>query len=574
MESTASNGQLTSMVQAMERIPGLRQGLLLLAIAASVALGVVAALWSINPMYTPIAAVTDPAAASTALKAAGIKVMDRGEQVLVEAGRMAEAESLLGEQGLIPAPSGCGSMLEQKSGLGVVTMETERLQHRCMLQAELAQLISEMRPVRSARVVIGSGKQTVFVRDRMPTTASVFVELYPGAGSDESLVSAIVNTVSNGVPGLAPSNINVTDQHGRPLNTMTDPSMALSMQQMRIQQRIEMEKERKIQQQLNQYIGMGNYTATVTADVDFTMTEETSRSLSDPKVIGRSETVTERTGSVSQPLGIPGAISNAPPGPGAAAAPADPAPAAANADGEGEQTETQVPAPMPMDRTEKRMENLATGETIRRVENPAPRITRLAIAIALNDALMKPATPPAEGATSDAGAAAEAAEADDQAMAGAATAGVGALREEDVAKIEALIRNAVGFDAARGDTISIATMPFRQPRMAPLPSSPWWQNTFLMDLTKQALGALFVLVLFFTTVRPMIARLLADPQPALPGNAYAQAALTADENDGEAERARQRAIDHQDKLDTARQLAAQDPTRVANMLSGWVTKGT
>lgn len=78
MESTASNGQLTSMVQAMERIPGLRQGLLLLAIAASVALGVVAALWSINPMYTPITSVTDPAAASAALKGAGIKVMDRG----------------------------------------------------------------------------------------------------------------------------------------------------------------------------------------------------------------------------------------------------------------------------------------------------------------------------------------------------------------------------------------------------------------------------------------------------------------------------------------------------------------
>jgi flagellar M-ring protein FliF len=548
METTAATGQLTSMKQAMDRIPGLRQGLLLLAIAGSVALGVVAALWSINPVYTPLAqTVSDPAAAAVVLKNAGIKVSDRGDRLLVESGRAGEAQSLLRDQNLIATSPGCESVLEQPSGMGVVTMERERIQHRCMLQAELAQLITEMRPVRSARVVIGSGKEQVFLRDRTPTKASVFVELFPGVSADEALVAAIVNTVSNGVPGLAPANITVNDQHGRVLTSMSDPGMSLTMQQMKIQQRMEMEKERKIQQQLDRYVGMGNYTATVTADVDFTTTEETSRTLSEPQLIGQSVTVTERSGGGANAEGIPGAISNSPP-------------AAPPAEGAGTGG-SDAAAPPSINRSEKRTENLATGETYRRVEKPAPRITRLAIAVALNDALLAPPEAPAPEGDGDGEAATDT----------AATNRI-ALEEADLATIEQLIRSAVGFDEARGDTISIAAMPFRSTELAPPPPPPWWENTFLVDIARQALGALFVLVLFFTTVRPMISRLLAPTTPALPDSeAYARAALTADADDEE-DRERQQAIEQQDKITAARQLASQDPDRVARLLHEWMAE--
>lgn len=149
------------------------------------------------------------------------------------------------------------------------------------------------------------------------------------------------------------------------------------------------------------------------------------------------------------------------------------------------------------------------------------------------------------------------------------------LSDAELAKVEALVREAVGFDAQRGDSVSVQNAPFIQSEIAEPEAVPLWQRPALRDLARQAGGAVLVLALILFVLRPTLRNLLATPlrpaaQPALPAGDET-ARLPADDRLAlSADPAALPALAYENKLQSARNAVAQDPKRVAQVVKNWV----
>jgi flagellar M-ring protein FliF len=181
-------------------------------------------------------------------------------------------------------------------------------------EVEIARSISAMSDVIGARVHLALPEKSVFVRDRMDPTASVFVQLGQGRSLDELQVEAILNLVSASVAGLSRDDVTVIDQNGRLLsNSPDDPASILSDTQLQYRMRLENIYRSRIESILTPLVGLGNATAQVNIEIDFTRTEITEETV-DPK---RNALVSEQNAldltTKKEARGIPGALSNDPP---------------------------------------------------------------------------------------------------------------------------------------------------------------------------------------------------------------------------------------------------------------------
>lgn len=562
MASTSESLQLPQVVQSIDRVPGLRQALMLLALAASVALGVTVVLWMQRPLQSALPPMENMSQAHDMLRAAGIKVNDRGDRLTVPVGDFERAERLLVEGGYVSTDArNCDEMI----GRGAIgrSLSEEHAALVCRREVEIARTITRLRPVQHASVHISDPDDGPFIGADDAPKASVEIALMPNSQADRELVQAIMHLVANAVPRLTSDNVTVVDSNGNHLSAMFGNSdMALSTEQLRHQRSFEMQKEDQIRRILGRTLGPEHYTVTVSAEMDFTSLQRTERRPTNAVVIGTSEQITEQSGAVTPPGGIPGSLTNTP-------VPTDPQ------DGEDQQGQGAQDAEEgeggARNVSRRVTTNSEIGEAYEVFKSPSGRLERLTIAIMLDELAPRPGT-----ATADAGgsaAAAGGAQQQQQQADGQDAGDSPRFRPEDLVKLEALIRDAVGFDAERGDRISIESMAFQHQRYEEIPPTPWWQQTLVMDLARQGLGALFVVVLFFTTVRPMISRLLATPPVSLttPAGAYAQAALGGP-GAAEGDKGGDRDGDYQQRVASARTLASEDPDRVAQIMRDWVNK--
>src|ERR1019366_6594599 len=156
--------------------------------------------------------------------------------------------------------------------------------------------------------------------------------LYPGRHLEPGQVTAIVHLVASSVPELGPSDVTLVDQAGSLLNS-PDERAAAATRQLEYTRKLEETYQRRIIELLEPIVGPGRVRATVTADLDFTQTEETHENYDPQKTAVRSEqTSSDMRKAADGAEGIPGALSNQPPGtsgapvlPGAAATPGSPA---------------------------------------------------------------------------------------------------------------------------------------------------------------------------------------------------------------------------------------------------------
>lgn len=529
---------------------GFKPVMLLVGLAAAVAAGVGLVLWSQGPTYGLLysnLADEDAAAITQSLSAAGIKYrMENGTGAIsVPAEKINEARLLLAGQGVMQ--TGGFANLTKDGGLGVSQfMETARYQHA--IEQELARTISSLQQVAAARVHIAVPRSTTFVRERSPGSASVFLQLKAGRRLSSEQVTAIVNLVASSLPDIDASQVTVVDQQGRLLSSPQGrDEFAARDQQIEFTRQFEESYSQRVEALIAPLVGAGRVRAEVSAQFDMSAVEEAREQFKPDSQVVRSEQVAEdRRGENGGASGVPGSLSNQPQG-RAANAPAGGGGAANAQNGSTNSTR-----------------NYEIDRTIAYTRQPAGRLQRISVAVLVDNVQVTGK----DGKTSEV-----------------------PLTPDQINRITTLVKDAVGFNTERGDSVNVINSPWRgDPRVAAgqLESLPIWERAWARDAAKMLIGLIALLALVFAVLRPLakqFAGTLAAVTPvrdfeplALPGGdggmaavseAMARAAGAASVANSAAASAAARTA-YEDQIAHARALVGEDPARVALVVKKWV----
>jgi flagellar M-ring protein FliF len=543
---------------------GLRPLLLLVGVAAAVAAGLSIALWWRGPSYSLLYAnlgAEDQAQIAQALDAAQIpyRLQPGSNAIEVATDRMTDARLKLAGQGL-PESGGGFAALDKDPGFGVSQfVENARYQHA--LETELARTIASLRPVEAARVHLAVPRQSAFVREHHGASASVFVQLKAGRRLAQEQVQAIINLVASSIPELEPAQVTVVDQQGRLLSTPDGhDEFSLREQQFDMAHRLEDDYRQRVESLLAPLVGAGRVRAQVVAQMDMSVTEEAREQYRPDSQIVRSEQTSEqstRDGAGSQ--GVPGALSNQPPPAGVATAPpatsaaapaqanaangARPAAAAgANAAASAAGAAGAVSAPSADSSSKETTRNYEIDRTLAYTRQPAGKLKRLTVAVLIDDAhtLDKDGKPHTV-----------------------------ALTAEQLDHVTQLVKDAVGFDDKRGDVVNVVNSSFTEEPAAPeggdLEKPALWEKPWFFEGLKIVLGAVMLIVLVLTVLRPLVRSLLSSARMPRIAAAEEESPVLAGPAPTQAQ-----ALAHEQQLAQARTLVSQDPKRVAQVVRDWV----
>lgn len=474
------------------------------------------------------------------------KHADGGGAILIPADRVHDVRLRLATQGL-PKGSVTGFELMETSRFGVTQFQ-ERLNFQRGLEGELTRSIQALASVQGARVHLALPNQNGFFREQQKPSASVLVSLHPGRVLDRAQLAGIVHLVASSVPELAPSAVSVLDDTGKLLSQTPDGGNGegVDAQQLLYVQQIEQQYARRIMDILEPVVGRNNVKAQVSAEVDFSQTESTSEQYRpnqtpDATTI-RSQQVVESSGNANRTAtGVPGAVANQPPG--AAAAPingANPAPAAA-----GQQQGTEEAT-----RKRESITNYEVDKTVRVTRGSNWAIKRLSAAVVVNH---------------------QSAEERGKVV-------TKALSPEQVEQMTALVRETIGYNRERGDSVNLMNALFQVEKTTQT-DVPLWKQAEVIDLARSfawPLGALLLAALI----------ILGLVRPALKSMGGARGKNNGGANQLDAVEAEQPArpalpppakvneppeiTPEQIRMEEARALAKANPVAVANILKSWV----
>lgn len=416
---------------------------------------------------------TDKQAAVEALKAGDFKPkLDTGSgQIMVPEGRYHEARIFLAGQGIPKEAQPIGmESLKEKSSM-TTSQFMEQVQYNTAIEQELSRSIMQISTIKAARVHLALPKQSVFVRERATPKASVVVTPHSGRGVSTPQVKAIVHLVSSSVPYLTPENVSVVDDQGN-LLTMDNPvdaAMGLTVAQMSHKQRTEETYKNRVVDLLSPVVGEAAVQAQVNLTMDYTHVETTTEDFDDKDkgVKPRSEALTTERKFKLDPEGIPGAMTNSPP---------------PDADlTKNTNTDEQKPATNEIVTT-RSTRNFEMDRQVRHVKNSPGSISRVTVAVVVAE---RPAPPPADGKPLAPGAATTI-----------------PYTQQELDRMLNLVRSAVGYNAERGDVVTVA--PARFETLAPEPPKPWYADTDIQNVIKIAIAAFVITVFLLAVVRPMV----------------------------------------------------------------------
>lgn len=520
------------------------RGLLVLGAAALAAIVAAAWLWSASPTYRVLftnLSDRDGGAVIAQLSQMNIPYRNAdGGTVLVPADKVHEARLKLASQGL-PKGSVVGFEIMESQKLGITQFQ-EQVNYQRALEGELARSIGTLAPVSGSRVHLALPKQSGFLRDKQPPTASVLLQLHPGKTLDRAQVAGIVHLVSSSVPELSPKSVSVVDQHGNLLASERQGTAGLDAAQLDYVARIEADTIKRIEDILEPIMGRGNVRAQVTADVDFTQVENMAESYApnqgpEAKSTVRSQSLSDS----SQPGpavtgGVPGALSNQPPTPATAqinAAPGAPGGAQAAASTANNNTRRDS------------ITNYELDKTVRHTKSASGQIKRLTAAVVVNHRM----------------------KAGENGAAATATP----LSEDDLKNVNALVREAMGFNQQRGDSLNVVNSVFSTVDLGTPEALPAWKQPEMVALGKQIgqamLFLMLTLIVVFGVVRPALKAIATVPRPVAPPPAP-EAMAAASAAPGALPQLEVSAPNP--ALENLRNIAKNDPATVANVVKAWV----
>lgn len=531
------------------RLTLLRQVGLMIGLAASVALGVAVVLWAQEPNYQPVLgdlSSYNPEDVTAILDSNGIEYrMDpRTGALLVPSDQVYNARLKLAAEGVTDRKAIGYELLDQERGLGT-SQFMETISYRRGLEGELARTISSMRGVRNARVHLAIPERSVFIRDTREPSASVFLEVFAGRRLEEEQIAAIVNLVAGSVPMMNRDNVTVVDQNGNLLTGHDNDAEAdLIREQYEYTAKVEDRLTRRVASIIAPIVGEGRFRAEVTADLDFSALEQAEELFNPEQQAVRSEReLTEQRTAGTGPIGIPGALSNQPP-----ANPTVPE----QVTGTGQDGEENTAPPVNVRQEATR--NYEVDRTISYRRQELGRIKRLTVALAVDD--MKVVDPETGEVTYQ------------------------PWPEQELQRLSMLVRDAVGYSAARGDSVTVMNTSFAPQEAIEFEPPAFWEQPWFWDLMKQVLAGLVILVLVLGLLRPTLKTLSGETRES-----------SKDEQDGsydalpesEGSDALREALSSQSELllpdagdsydrqlSALKGLIAEDPARVAQVMRQWV----
>ncbi len=554
----AENNSASPLARSLGQLSGQQKMGLIMAVAALIAVAVGMWLWGSTPDYRVLysnLSDRDGGAIIDSLQQMNVpyKFAEGGGALLVPANQVHEMRLRLASQGL-PKGGTVGFELMENQKFGTSEF-LEQVNYKRALEGELARSVQTLASVQSARIHLAIPKPTVFVKDQQSPSASVVLALYPGRTLDAGQVNAVVHLISSSVPNMPAKNVTVVDQSGTLLSAPSESGngVLLDASQLKYVHQVEQDFSKRIEDMVAPLVGAKNVRAQVTADIDFTQAEQTAETYKPNQPPNQAAVLSQQTLETSSPAGaqqatgIPGALTNQPPVPATAPlttpptaappaaaknAPAAPAPTAATTLQETLSTRKESTTNFQVDRT------------ISHTKLPVGAIRRLSVAVVLNnrtitDSAGKISTRP--------------------------------LSDGEKTQITTLVKDSVGFDEKRGDTLSLLNSPFDEQKEI-LAEVPLWKQPETLSMVREGLKyaaiAGVTLFLLLGVIRPAFrnltrvlatvpaARAARNEGPAMNGEDMAQAPYAA--------------ASYESNLGTAKQLAQQDPKIVASVVKEWV----
>ena len=535
---------------------------LILGVAVSIAIMAVIWLWSQKPDYRVLFSNfsdKDGGAIVAALEQMNVpyKFSDGGTAILVPSDQVNDLRLKLAAQDL-PKGGNVGFEVMENQKLGT-SQFLEQVNYQRALEGELASTIESISAVQAARVHLALPKASVFIRDQQKPTASVLINLQPGRALDPAQVTAIVHLLASSVPSLTPDNVTIVDQNGDLLSGDSKPNQdGLDPAQLKYIQTLQQEIASRIEAIISPIVGTNNVHATVTADVDFSHNEqaaETYKPNPTPDTSSvRSRQTDETTDMGTTASGIPGALSNQPPAPATAPINAPPTTApVAGAPGTTPPT-PPAPSPAPVIPSHKSADiRYELSKTLRYTQEAIGGIRRLSVAVVVNDKSVVDKKGKAHQVP---------------------------LSATEKAQINDLTKEAMGFDASRGDTLNVVNSAFVTTEEPLPPAIPWWKQPGTIEMAKTAgrylLALIGLLIVYRKLLKPLLEKL---NQPSGTRESMEHGTRHNMHEPGEdstvelsAEAEAQAAAEHAylNELENVRQMARDNPKIVANVVKTWI----
>jgi len=475
-----ASGPLASIQQLMQQ-PSIKKAMPLILMGLAVLLfGIIYILINM-PSYRPLMVNMSEAEQQTAMEALRTSefkpVLDPATgQITVPANKYHEARIFLASKG-IPKTGHMGmDSLKDQSAM-TTSQFMEQVRYTSAMEQELARTIMQIDSIQQARVHLAMPKQSVFVRDRTPPKASVIITPHAGRSVSQNQVQALVHLVASSVPLMTPENVAVVDNQGKLITeSSTAATLGLTSAQSTHKQKMEDLYRLRVTQILAPIVGDNNVRSQVNMSLDFTQTEVTTEDFDTrekgPKT--RSEALSEDKNSAMEAAGIPGTLSNTPP-PAPSATTNSAAATPAGSGGGASNT------------TARSTRNYELDRSVRHVKNATGTLDRLSVAVLINE---RAPTPGAK---------------DDKGVAGPSTPNP--YTEEEITRMQNLVRGVVGFDEKRGDVVTVVQAKFEPEAVYDL-SIPWYKDETMQTYIKSGLLGLMFLAFLMLVIRPAVLRML------------------------------------------------------------------
>ena len=489
------------MVRDLVRQPTVKKALPFIVILMVVAAFGLASMSMKTPSYRALTMMlpeADKQLAIETLKAGNFdpQVDNNTGQIMVPGDKYQEARMLLASKGLPRAEAQGMETLKDMPAM-TTSQFMEQVRYNNAMEQELAKTISQIAGIRSARVHLAAPKQSVFVRDRVPTKASVIITRAPGKQVSSANVQAIISLVASSVPYLAPENVSVVDNYGTLMNDMLgEAPLGLTGAQLQQKQQMEDLYRTRLIQLLAPIVGEANVSAQVSLQLDFTQEEITTEDFDQreqgPKT--RSELYVEDRNSFKDAIGVPGSLSNTPPNP-----PQNPA---------SEETAVSDPNKGVSEKgvqvVARSTKNYELDRAVRHTKSAMGNIQKLGVGVLINERPIPVGTKQEKPAD------------------GSAAPTTVPYTQEELDRLNQLVRGAVGFNDKRGDIVTVVATRFETP--VDPDAVPWYKDETLASLANSGVVAVLFLTFLMFVVRPMIKKL---NKPEIDPAALAAAALAA-----------------------------------------------
>ncbi|MBQ0956813.1 flagellar basal-body MS-ring/collar protein FliF [Serratia symbiotica] len=548
--TTAGENRDHSLLAIWNRLRANPRMPLLVAASAAIAIVVALLLWVKSPDYRVLYSSLndrDGGAIVNQLTQMNIpyRFAENGAALLIPAEKIHETRLRLAQQGL-PKGGAVGFELLDQEKFGI-SQFSEQINYQRALEGELSRTIASLGPVQNARVHLALPKPSLFVREQKSPSASVMLTLQPGRALDDGQISAIVYLVSSSVAGMPPGNVTVVDQSGRLLTQSDGTGRDLNAAQLKYTNEVETRFQRRIEAILAPIVGSTNVHAQVTAQIDFATREQTDEEYQpnqqpNKAAIRSQQTSQSAQSGGAQANGVPGALSNQPSAP--VSAPIEtPKPNTSTdnkANGAGNRGTTANAGPQ--NTRNDATTNYEVDRTIRHTQQKAGSVQRLSVAVVVND----------QGVDKD--------------------GKPQPMNKEQLAKIESLVREAMGYSSSRGDTLNVINTPFSDTEIIGS-ELPFWQSQSFIDRLFDAGRYLLVMLAAWLLWRKLV-------RPQLQRRTLQQTAITASKTvDGSKpgnETPAHRRIMLQNATSEAqsqqiRDLADKDPRLVALVIRQWMS---